>query len=181
MRTAKIGDHFVLLIPTQTAPAVDFAWQRACQRQFGGDCTDPLHVSLQRFSPTDPASLTIFAQALCRATATLPPLALTGVALRPLYSRFRDRYVLKCRVALAEPLQLLSTTVHQCLATAGLKGDYRRIMVLVTVLEGIMRPITLDAQPLPAPLPLFVGGTLVISRITGPEMYEELFSWSFNA
>lgn len=181
MRSAKIDDHFVLLIPAQTEPGVDFAWQRAFQRQFGGECTDPLHVSLQRFSPTDPASLTTFARVLRTATATLPPLALTGVALRPLYSRFRDRYVLKCRVTLADQLQLLSTIVHQSLAAAGLKGDYRRIMVLVTVLEGIMRPLTLDAQLLPAPLPLFVGGTLVISRITGPEMYEELFSWSLNA
>lgn len=181
MRSAKIGDHFVLLIPTRTEPAVAFAWQRAFQRQFGGDCTDPLHVSLQRFTPADPVSLTTFAQALRSATATLPPLALTAVDLRPLYSRFRDRYVLKCRVALVEPLQLLSSRVQQSLVAAGLKGDYRRVMVLVTVLEGIMRPITLAVQPLPTPLSLFVGGTLVISRITGPEMYEELFSWSLNA
>jgi hypothetical protein len=177
MRIAKTGDIFVLLTPTPNLTADDFAWQNKWQGDFGGSRTDPLHVSLQRFVCPNDVILEHFINTLRAATAPLAPLSLAGVDLRPLYSAFREKYILKCRVNRDEPFQALDTIIRQTILESGQQPHYRHLAVLITVLEGIAKPISLAPKALPIPVPLFVGSHLVVSQIVGQEQYEFIAEW----
>lgn len=181
MRTAKTGDIFVLLTPPLQLTTADFPWQRAWQRSHGGNCTAPLHVSLQRFVCPTEAVLDQSISALQSATAAMLPLSLVGVDIRPLYSSFRKKHVLKCRVRRDAPLQALDDLVRQTVSGIGQDPHYRHLAVLVTVLEDIAKPPSLAPEPLPTPVPLFIGSRIAVSRIVGQELYEVIAEWELSA
>ncbi|MCB0061717.1 MAG: hypothetical protein KDE19_06365, partial [Caldilineaceae bacterium] len=155
-------------------------WQTAWQTALGGRCTHPLHVSLQRFVCPEAKRLEQLISALHIATATLPPVQLTAVDIRRFYSAFREAHILKCRVQRDEPLQNLDALVRQVVVANGLHPHYRNLAVLVTVLEGIAKPVSPTPDPLPEPMPLFVGSRMVVSRVTGKEVYDVLADWQLH-
>lgn len=180
MRTAKVGDIFVLLTPPHELTEADFPWQLTWQATFGGRCTNPLHVSLQRFICPEEEALHLLIDALQSATMSLKPLHLTGVDLRPLYSSFRETYILKCRVRRDAPLEALDLVTRQTVLANGQQPHYRYLAVLVTVLEGIGKPQSLAPEPFAQPVPLFFGSRMVVSRVIGQESYQVIAEWSLN-
>ncbi len=177
MRKAQRDDLFVLLTPAASVTSADLTWQQQWQATYGGHCTDPLHVSLQRFVCPPAAPLHALIEALQRATAKFAPLSLVGVDLRPLYSAYRDNYVLKCRVQRSAVLEALNSTVRQTILAHQIRPHYNRLAVLVTVLEDIGSPASLAPHPLPVPLSLCTAARLLVSRVTGQEEYEHIASW----
>ncbi|MEZ4621001.1 MAG: hypothetical protein R2867_36625 [Caldilineaceae bacterium] len=180
MRSAQSGDIFVLLTPSPTLSSSDFPWQLAWQARYGGTITDPLHVSLQRFICPDEEQLGEVIRALQAATTRCTPLPLVGVDVRPLYSAFREKYILKCRTERTSALQSLDDLINTLLETHGLTPHYRKLAVLITVLEAIAKPVSMSPQPLPMPQPLFIGCQLVVSRVTGQERYDMIAQWDMH-
>lgn len=180
MRAATTGDFFVLLLPTAPLTSAEIAWQTHWQQIHGGSRTDPLHVSLQRFTCADEAQLTAVVNALQRATAQLTPVRIVGVDLRSFYSAFRGKEILKCRAERTEPLQRLDALVRGTLLQNGLIPQYQEPVELITVLEGITEGHVPTPQPLPFPQPLFVGSRLVVSRVIGQEEYALIRTWELS-
>lgn len=139
--------------------------------------TKPVHVTLQRFVCPDGNLLTHLIDQLQIATKALPPLPLEAVDLRPLYSKFRETYILKCRVERTDGLLAFDETVRQTVIDCGFSPHIRNPSVLITVLEGIPKPMRIEPERLPTPMPLFTGSSIIVSRVIGREMYEMLHSW----
>lgn len=173
---AQPGDLFILLTPTAQAQTITPTWQKTWQARYGGQCTQPLHASLQRFSCTDPAQLTMLVDALQRTTVSIKAIPLVGIALQPLLSGFRQNTILKCRLQHHTALSTLATTIREQLTQHDLIPDFPWYPELVTVLEDI-DPLPADEIRLHAPQPLFMGSQLVLSRVVARNTYTQLWQW----
>jgi len=179
IRSAQPGDIFILLLPEEKTQPVAFPWQRRLQAQYGGQCTQPLHVSLQRFTCADPSYLTAFKNTLQAAISRVKPLSLEGIALQPLFSNFRQNYILKCRLQQNEAINSLAAMISQQLQQHNLTPDFPWCPELVTVLEDIDRTAT-DEILLHSPETLFVGSTLLLSRVVARNEYLPLWQWQLQ-
>lgn len=175
-RAAAPGDIFVLLMPDDNTGATP-AWQCALQEQYGGRITAPLHVTLQRFTCSDLKKVEMLQERLQPAIATFLPISVMGSDMTPLYSNFRHNHILKCRLQRNDSLQALTEEVANQLRALALTAHYPSSWSgeLVTVLEGIEPPPTDFVIPLSAPTQFFVGTQLLISRVVGPDHYEQLY------
>ncbi len=176
VRAAQPGDLFILLTPDEQTQATAPSWQKEWQARYGGRCTQPLHVSIQRFACAEPAQLAAFMDALQVATLSTKPIALTGIALQPLRSRFRQHTILKCRLQPNRALHALADLMRGQLTQHRLIPDFPWYPDLVTVLEDI------DTMPegetrLRAPQPRLIGSQLLLSRVIAQNIYLPLRQW----
>jgi hypothetical protein len=99
--------------------------------------------------------------------------------LQPLFSNFHQTYILKCRLQPNEALTSLAAIISQQLQQHNLAPDFPWQPALVTVLEDIDRAAT-DEILLPSPAPLFVGSTLLLSRVAARNEYLPLWQWQLQ-
>ncbi|MGH2473397.1 MAG: hypothetical protein ACRDG6_13590 [Candidatus Limnocylindria bacterium] len=145
---------------------------RGLQGAFGGRVVEPLHVTVDRVAAVD-ADVVVSAVRDC-----LPRLrraAIHGNDLFVLRSGYRGADVLKLDVARDDRLDHDIDELRGALRGAGLRpiyGDERSMTV--TALERIERSAGLDRAAWGLPIELFVGDTLLVSRIRGVGSYEIL-------
>ena len=174
-RPARVGDYYLLLVPTDTA--VTLAWQRPLQRRFGGQVTDPVHVSLQRFVGKDEVRVRHLADTLKSSLLPYPPIPINGRVLFPLYSQFRREYILKCEAERPYSLVHLTRTINQILIRFKMETTFATASTWITVLEGID---DMDADYIAFPQPLFTATRLLCSQIVGTGRYRDVWQLDFG-
>lgn len=139
---------------------------------FGGRLIDPLHVTVDRVAATDTGGLV---RAVRECVPRLRRATVRGSGLFVLRSEYRGANVLKIDVERDEALDHDVDELRAALRLAGLRpmyGDERAMTV--TALERIERSGAPDAAALGLPIELFVGDTLLVSRIRDVGNYETL-------
>ncbi len=174
LRPAQPGDLCLLLVPATTEADYIGQWQRTMQTHFGGHRTRPVHITCQRFVCQHPQQMHEICRNLQMSLTVMLPLLVTGLAISPFYSAFRQEHILKCHIQITQELECLGETVKQILVKAGVRPHYPwLISSLVTVLEGIpASQNTLDMNGIHFPYPLFAGCKIVLSRVKEANIYD---------
>jgi hypothetical protein len=172
VRAARTGDICILLDPSLPPPTTVNALLKRLQAAFGGRIVEPLHVTVDRVEPVDAE---VLVAAIRGCIPRLTRAAVRGSALFELRSDYRGADVLKLIVARDDALDHNVDQLRAGLREAGLRpmyGDERSLSV--TALERIERSAAVDAASWGLPMDLFVGDTLLVSRILGVGSYEIL-------
>ena len=172
IRAARSGDICILLVPSRPLSSDVNALLERFRRAFGGRIVAPLHVTVDRVADGDTE---ILVSAVRECVPRLRRAAIRVNAAFVLRSEYRGADVLKLDVAREDALDHDIDELRAAVRVAGLNpmyGDDRSMTV--TALERIERPAALDAVPWDLPLDLFVGDTLLVSRIRGVGSYEIL-------
>ncbi len=173
VRAAQAGDICILLVPSRPPSTNVKALLDGLRAEFGGRIVEPLHVTVDRVAAV---AIEDVVPAIRECVPRLRRAAVRGNGLFVLRSEYRGADVLKLDVERDEALDHDIDELRAVLRTAGLTpmyGDERSMTV--TALERIERPAAPDPARLGAlPLDLFVGDTLLMSRIRGVGNYEIL-------
>lgn len=176
VRPAQAGDICILLVPSRPASSSVNGLLRGLQDAFGGRIVEPLHVTVDRVAEVDSETVV---SAVRECVPRLRRAAIRGKGLFVLRSGYRGADVLKVDVARDGTLDHDIDELRGALRGAGLRpmyGDERPMTV--TALERIERPAALDAAAWGLPIDLFVGDTVLASRILGVGSYEILLTAS---
>lgn len=171
-RAAETGDICILLVPSRPPSTSVNALVRGLQGAFGGRIVEPLHVTVDRVAAVDTE---VLVSAVRECVPRLRRAAIRGNDLFVLRSEYRGADVLKLEVAGDDALDHNIDELRGALRDAGLRamyGDERSMTV--TALERIDRSAPLDAAAWGLPIDLFVGDTVLLSRIRGVGSYEIL-------
>jgi hypothetical protein len=172
VRPAQTGDIcFVLVSSRPASPSVN-GFVRGLQTAFGGRIVEPLHVTLDRVAAVD---TDVVVSAVRRCLPRLRRAAIRGAGLFVLRSGYRGADVLKLDVARDGALDHDIDELRGALRDAGLRpvyGDDRAMSV--TALERVERSGAFDPAAWGLPIDLFVGDTVLVSRIRGVGSYEIL-------
>lgn len=172
IRAAETGDICLLLVSTRPLSSDVNALLTRFQRAFGGRIVAPLHVTVDRVAAVDTELL---ASSVRECVPRLRRARIRGNAPFVLRSEYRGVDVLKLDVARDDALDHDIDELRRALRRAGLRPMYGDDhSMTVTALERIERPAALDAVAWAVPIDLFVGDTLLVSRIRGVGSYEIL-------
>jgi hypothetical protein len=175
-RAAKAGDICLLLVPSRPASSEVTAFLEGLRREFGGRIVEPLHVTIDRVGAVDSDGIV---PAVRECLPRLRRAAIRGDGLFVLRSEYRGADVLKLDVARDEALDHDIDVLRDALRLAKLQPVYGdEHSMTVTALERIERDAVLDAAAAGLPADLFVGDTILVSRILGVGRYEILDSAS---
>jgi hypothetical protein len=165
-------------------------WQESLRSRFGGVCTIPIHLTLQRI-PADqgPESSKIVA-AMRRALSGTGPLTISGPRVEAIHSPFRGSWIAKLRIAATPAVIATRTAVAGALESLGLTGAVPYLTLgqtaPITVLELMNPPdsgwLNTDGAPfvtLDEP-PVVRLETVTISRIRAAFDYEIVESWPLD-
>jgi phage baseplate assembly protein W len=179
VRAAKAGDICILLVPSRPPSADVKDLLEGLRRDYGGRIVAPLHVTVDRVAAADTADLV---RAIRECVPRLRMAAVRGEGLFVLRSAYRGTNVLKLDVGRDSALDRDVDELRSALRQAGLApmyGDERSMSV--TALERIERPGAPDTAAAALPLDLFIGDTVLVSRIRGVGNYEILDTASLTA
>lgn len=175
-RAAKAGDICLLLVPSRPASAGVHAFLEGLRRELGGRIVEPLHVTVDRVAGARAEEIV---PAVRECLPRLRSGAIRAEGLFVLSSEYRGADVLKLDVVRDEALDHNVDVLRDALRRAGLRpmyGDERAMTV--TALERIERNTLPGAAEAGLPAELFVGDTILVSRILGVGRYEILDSAS---
>jgi hypothetical protein len=179
VRAAQAGDICILLVPSRppTANARDLL--ERLNRDFGGRIVEPLHVTIDRVAAVDTETIV---RAIRECVPRLRKAAVRGEGMFVLRSAYRGTNVLKLDVGRDSALDGDVDELRAALRHAGLTPMYGDESSLsVTALERIERPGAPDTAAAGLPIDLFVGDTVLVSRIRGVGSYEILDTASLTA
>jgi hypothetical protein len=179
VRAAQPGDVCILLVPSRPPSADVQDLLEGLRRDYGGRIVAPLHVTVDRVAAVDAVDIV---SAIRECVPRLRMAAVRGEGLFVLRSAYRGTNVLKLDVGRDSALDHDVDELRLALRKAGLApmyGDDRSMSV--TALERIERPGAPDTAMAALPLDLFVGDTLLISRIRSVGSYEILDTASLAA
>jgi hypothetical protein len=171
-RAAQPGDVCLLLVSSRPASAEVKTLLEALRREFGGRIVEPLHVTIDRVAAVDADDIVL---SVHECLPRLRRATIRGNGLFVLRSEYRGADVLKLDVARDVALEHDIDELRAALRLAGLRpvyGDERSMTV--TALERIERGPGLDAAGAGLPADLFVGDTILVSRILSVGRYEIL-------
>src|SRR5713101_7094128 len=103
-RSAQPGDICVLLRPVVFENKVIRRHQAALQAIFGGQVTEDLHLTCQRFEVASPETLSALTADLQSVAKATPPIPLMATHVVPFYSRFRKGHLLKIGITVTAEL-----------------------------------------------------------------------------
>jgi hypothetical protein len=172
VRAAQSGDICLLLVPSRPPSPNVKALLDGLKDEFGGRIIEPLHVTIDRVAAADTDDLV---RAVRECVPRLRKAAVRGRGLFVLRSEYRGADVLKLEVEGDEALDHDVDELRAALRQAGLHpmyGDERSMTV--TALERIERSAAPNVTAVELPIDLFVGDTLLVSRIRGVGNYETL-------
>lgn len=172
IRAAETGDICLLLVSSRPLSSDVNALLTRFQRAFGGRIVAPLHVTVDRVAAVDPE---VLVSSVRECVPRLRRATIRGNASFVLRSEYRGADVLKLDVPRDDALDHDIDELRTALRVAGLSPMYGNDRSMtVTALERIDRPADLDAVPWDSRTELFVGDTLLVSRIRGVGSYEIL-------
>lgn len=172
VRAARTGDICILLVPSRPPSSNLQALLDGLKGEFGGRIVDPLHVTVDRVAAGNNDDLV---PAVLARVPRLRRAAVRGTGLFVLKSEYRGADVLKLDVDRDAALDRDIDELRAAVREAGLSpmyGDGRSMTV--TALERIERGGAPDPMARGLPIDLFVGDTLLVSRILGVGSYEIL-------
>jgi len=177
VRAAQAGDVCLLLVPSRPATPEVNAFLEGLRREFGGRIVEPLHVTIDRIGAVDTDDIV---PAIRECLPRLRRAAIRANDMFVLRSEYRGADVLKLDVARDEALDHDIDVLRAALRLARLQPMYGdEHSMTVTALERIERHASLDAAA-GLPTDLFVGDTILVSRILGVGRYEILDSASMS-
>jgi hypothetical protein len=179
IRTAQPGDVFVLLEPNIEEANEVRRRQMELQAALGGRISEPLHLTCQRFEVTDERRFDHVLETLKSTLQELPAFALTANGYIPLFSRFRQTYILKWYVQETPALRHLGALLESTLITARAIPYFRYsagwIATLITALEGL--PDLPDDHRLSRndfPFHLFTARHVLVTRLRSGREFETI-------
>jgi len=183
IRTAQPGDVFVLLTPDPDEALDVRRRQLALQATLGGRVSAPVHLTSQRFEVPDDQPLSEVLEALQTALQTLPAFALTATSFIPLFSRFRQTYILKWCTQESPALRQLGALLESTLVTTRATPHFRYsagwIATLITALEGLPGlPDDSRLDMVEFPHHLFVARHVLVTRLRAQREFETILRFS---
>ena len=173
VRSAIDGDYCLLAIPEST-PAPLYEHQRQLQKIYGGFITSPVHLTLQRFTTTQPHSLSGLQHYLQDLLLEILPLQMNAKMIYPLYSEFRQSEIIKWEIDVTKKIRDFFVCLEETLPLFGCISQYPDgwTSSLITALEEVS-PNGNHAPPdiADAPRPLFIADKILISRINSYRDY----------
>jgi hypothetical protein len=174
-RPAQPGDYYLLLVPEDAA--VTLAWQRPLQQRFGGRCTQPVHISLQRLVCENESRIQQIANVVKTSLLPISSIPINGRFLFPLYSQFRRENILKCEAERPSDLVQFTQAVNQILARLEIKTTFTAASTWITVLEDIDESAR---GRIFFPEPLFMATRLLCSQVVGTSRYRDVWQLDFT-
>ena len=173
--SAKPGDICVLLTPLSEETDYIWNWQSNLQTSYGGMCTDPVHITCQRFDYQTQEQLIQVTQGLQAFLDSTDPMEVIGIELSPLFSPFHKAHILKCKIRITPEIENLGVSINRILQEANVHSHFPwTVPDMVTVLEDIT-PLRNGIEPaLCLPYRLFTGCCLILSRIIAVNHYEHI-------
>ena len=180
------GDVCVLISESPEAGQRD-KWHESLRDRFGGTCTTPIHVTLQRIPSGQISAGIDITDIITTGLSQVQALSIQGVCVEARYSAFRSGWIAKLQVAAGKHLTHARTALCKVLESNDLRGVIPEVAdgepVPVTVLESMDPPDSrwqLSADPprafLPEPARISLD-TITISRIRAAFDYEIIESW----
>lgn len=177
---ARTGDLCLIAQSLGSTPPGTLAFQEDLQARFGGNLTNILHLTIQRFTPSVNLSSDSIWEKLCDAVRIYMPIRVSGTGLRVLYSDFRNCHILKVEATADKDLVSMTNEVNEVIRTFGVAPHYTFSSNLITVLEDIEdRNMHSELTVGDPPEPLFTIDTLFFWRLIFPGRGEELKSVTF--
>jgi hypothetical protein len=176
--------HVCVLLEEPDAAAPRPPWQQALQQRFGGLCTTPVHVTLQRIPRTKAGPAQDIIGLVRAVTARAQPLWITGHRLEFRYSPFREGWIAKLHVDGSPELVGVRRALETALESVGAAGAIPQVRdgqrIPVTVLEHLPPECGEAAgdrtAPVEPPARLCLT-TVTVSRIRAAFDYEILERW----
>jgi len=185
VRPAKEDDICILVYTNDMEEIAHMRGSQAVlQSILGGRVVAPVHLTSHRFEVRDEATLKLLIQKLSDLLERFHPFPITVVSYVPLYSAFREVNLLKWRIRTSVELYEFTMKVDGVLEALGIHSIYPPgwVSSLVTALEDIPE-LCYDRQELNQnlqlaketfPRHLFTANEIALSRVKGPEEYEQL-------
>ena len=185
VRPAKEDDICILVYTNDMEEIAHMRGSQAIlQSILGGRVVSPVHLTSHRFEVQDDAMLKLLIQKLSDLLERFRPFPITVVSYVPLYSAFREVNLLKWRIRTSVELYEFTMRVDSVLEALGIHSIYPPgwVSSLVTALEDIPE-LCYDRQELNQhlqlaketfPRHLFTVNEIALSRVKGPEEYEQL-------
>jgi len=186
LRPGQAGDICILLEPADPTEIHALRQhQNALQQLFGGQISDPVHITCQRFQLTDPYKYSDLLDQLRYLAVDYQPFQISAQGLVPLFSSYRQMLLLKWEIPLEPWLVTVSTRLEQILVKLAINSLYPPgwVSTLVTALIDINPDSTQPPELFPDfPHPLFTPTILTLSKLHGPsefEIMDRIELWKF--
>lgn len=177
VRMSRRGDICVLMSPKSDKPTPALLQHLEALRSIvGGRIAGRIHITAQRFEPSDETAGERILERLKSCAAEQFKFKVGATGYIPMHSVFRNTHMLKWSVAGTEPLEHYYRLVDHLGREVGLKPLYMRRATgaRVTALLEIMPKDNPALAQVPLLEPLFYVERLIVTRILAPNEYEVL-------
>ena len=175
--TARPGDLFILLFPTEAELPLLRRYQSTLQAQYGGRIYEELHITVQRFAPSPAQKLPDVLQALTSHVAQVQAFPIFAAALAQFYAAFWGTYVLRWRIQETPAWRAFRSQVETLLQSINCPPHYPSAQASTcSALETDDAVSLAPCSELSFPCYLFTARHIVISRMERPGQFEHLAS-----
>lgn len=173
-RAAQPGDIFLLLIPSGEDLERLRHEQRAMQVQYGGHPVEPIHITVERFSPQEPQLPRECVTKLRDSLAAVQPFSIEANAIIQFLAPYWQSYVLRWRVQQSSAWVNFREQIKATLKDIDCPSHFvRRRHATCTILK-LENKVTLPTPPPEISLPLFIVKELRISTLRDDGYFEVL-------
>jgi hypothetical protein len=187
VRVLNLSGDICVLISESESNGHRPEWQESLRHRFGGVCTKPIHLTLQRIPVEQAPDGGRVVEAMRHALSGIPPLVISGSRLEAIHSPFRGSWIAKLRVGATDAVVATRTAVADAMDALDLTGAVPYLTLgqtaPVTVLELMNPPESGWREAEGAPFvtlsepPTVRLGTVTISRIRAAFDYEIVETW----
>jgi len=179
-RIARPGDVFILIVPTDDDLERLRNQHLELQNKYGGQVVEPIHITVERFSPEEGTFTEDCIPTIKECVAKLQPFPISADALIQFYAPYWQSFVLRWRVK-ETPIwnnfrDLLEDTLNEVHCPSHFT---RRRHASCTILK-LDKEINLPGHPLMVTQPLFMIQELWISLLREDHQFEILEKLELN-
>jgi hypothetical protein len=182
-RVAQPGDLFILLVPNGEELVSLQQWQMDLQSQYGGRRVEPMHITVERFSPEHTTfagdCLTILRPIL----EMVKPFPIFSDQLIQFYAPYWQQHVLRWRVQETPGWLAFKEITTLALAEVGCPSHFVRERHATCTALFLESEADLDSNPpgIHFPASLFTAREVLISLLEAPEQFTILDTIEINA
>lgn len=177
--TATTGDICILLSERSPSPD-DREWLRWLQNRLGGFQTENLHVTCHRIRFRDDETKYEYCRSVALSLSDIAPIEIHGGRLVPVFSDFRNTWIVKCNSHLSDELRNVFDTLDAITEPTGALTAFEHkpdhTCVPITVLEGIESIPDPEIELGDMNQPIFTANRLVITEIGRGYTFTEVAS-----
>jgi hypothetical protein len=173
-RIAQPGDIFILLVPTGPELKQLRHKHAQLQTQYGGRLVDPIHITVERFSPENGQFTQDCIAPIKKTLHRVRPFQLTVDALIQFFAPYWQSQVLRWRVAESPTWSDFRDLLENTLSEIGCPSHFvRRRHATCTILR-LDHKVNLSSEARDFPRPLFTARHLWISMLKEDGLFEIL-------